>query len=125
MKKRRSTVPRSPAARNAALGARPVRPPPVRTEEKDGKLYVTVRFDRPRWQRVLGADDSCERTFGLDAYGQRVYHACDGSRTVHDVVRLFADATRVSLPEAEMAVTKFIKTLMSKGLVAMEMDRNG
>ncbi len=115
----------SPAARQTALGARPVRLPPVRTEEKDAKLYVTVRFQRPGWQRILGADVNCERTFGLDAYGRRVYDACNGERSVGTIIRNFAESTQVSLAEAEMAVTKFLKTLLTKGLVAMEMDRNG
>lgn len=97
--------------------------PPVRREEKNGKLYVTVRFKRPGWQRILGAVETCERTFGLDAYGRRVYEGCDGKRTVEEIVGSFATATHISLPEAEMAVTRFMKTLMSKGLVAVELDR--
>lgn len=97
--------------------------PPVRREEKNGKLYVTVRFKRPGWQRILGAVETCERTFGLDAYGRRVYERCDGKRTVEEIVGSFADVTRISLPEAEMAVTRFMKTLMSKGLIAVEIDR--
>lgn len=114
---------RDPAARNAAMKGRPHRTPPVRTEEKNGKLYVTVRFRRPGWQRILGADDTCERTFGLDAYGRCVYEGCDGKRTVEEVVRRFAETNRVSPPESEMAVTKFMRTLLAKGLVAMELER--
>ncbi len=56
----------SPAARKAALKGQPHTLPPARREEKDGKLYVTVEFDRPGWQRLLGAEGLCERTFGLD-----------------------------------------------------------
>lgn len=111
------------AARDAALKAKPHRLPPITTEEKGEKLYVTVSFLRPRWQRILGADENCERTFGLDHYGRRVYESCDGKMTVQGIVKRFSKATQVSLPEAEMAVTKFLKTLLSKGLVAMEMDK--
>jgi hypothetical protein len=111
------------AARRMALGARPHRLPAVRTEERDGKLYVTVRFLRPRWQRLLGADARAERTFGLDAYGRRVYESCDGRRTVGEVCAGFSAQTGISRPESEMAVTRFLRTLMIKGLVAMEMDR--
>ena len=63
-KKKQRTA--DPAARKAALKGRPHQLPPVREEEKDGKLYVTVRFSRPGWQRLLGAPNTCERTFGLD-----------------------------------------------------------
>ena len=122
-RKRKQTTDVSTAARNAAMQARPIQSPPVRTEEKDGKCYVTIRFIRPRWQRVLGADETCERSFGLDTYGRIVYESCDGKRTVQQIVKRFAGKVHVSQPEAEMAVTKFIQTLMKKGLVVMEMDR--
>jgi len=122
MTKKKKRAP-SPGAREAALKGRPHRSPPVRKEEKEGKLYVTVKFERPRWQRILGADSTCERTFGLDDYGRRVYESCDGKRTVKSIIKHFAATTRVSLPEAEMAVTKFMRTLLSKGLVAMEMEK--
>jgi hypothetical protein len=112
----------SSSARQSAMQARPHRLPAVRAEEKDGKLHVTVRFVRPRWQRLLGAAERAERTFGLDAYGRRVYASCDGQRTVEQVCTEFSEQTGVSLPEAEMAVTRFLRTLMMKGLVAMEMD---
>lgn len=111
--------------RGAALRARPRRVPPARLEEKAGKLYVTVRFQRPAWQRVLGAERIGERTFGLDPYGRRVYESCDGERSVEAIVAHFAVAVRVSLPEAELVVTRFLRTLVSKGLIVMEMERRG
>ena len=110
-------------ARNAALNGRPHRLPAVRQEEKDGKLYVTALCERPKWQRFLGAGQTCERTFGLDAYGQRVYRSCDGKRTVRQIVERFASQAHVSVPEAEMAVAQFLRTLLSKGLVVMEMEK--
>lgn len=113
----------SPVARNAAMRARPFQAPPVRTEEKDGKCYVTIRFIRPRWQRMLGSDETCERAFGLDPYGRIVYESCDGKRTVQQIIKRFAGKVHVSIPEAEIAVTKFMQTLMKKGLIVMEMDR--
>jgi len=115
---------KSPAARRAALNGTPHQVPPVKSEEKDGKLYVTVRFRRPSWQKFLGAaEDTCQRTFGLDAYGRGVYESCDGKKTVKAIVEKFAKGNNVSLPEAEMAVTSFIRTLMMKGLIAMEMEK--
>jgi hypothetical protein len=111
------------ARRHAALDGMPFRLSPIRQAEKNGKLYVTVPFERPRWQRVLGAERECERTFGLDAYGRRVYEGCDGRRTVRQIIRQFSEQAHVSVPEAELAVTKFLRTLLAKGLVAMEMEK--
>jgi hypothetical protein len=123
-KRRQRLVPQRHIARGVALKARAHQVPAVRREEKDGKLYVTVQFLRPWWQRALGAHDHCERTFGLDTYGRRVYECCNGKRTVDHIVRRFARETHISVPEAETAVTTFMKTLIAKGLVAMVVARN-
>lgn len=108
--------------RDDALEARPLQVPPVATKEKGPKLYVTVEYQRPLWQRLLGSGERCRREYGLDAYGREVYDACDGRTSVKKIVRRFAKHHRISSGEAEKAVTTFLKTLMSRGLVAMEMD---
>lgn len=123
MKRRRRPPAQLHVRRDAALEAVPYQVPPVRQERKDGKLYVTIEFIRPRWQRVLGADETCTRTFGLDAHGQYVYKECDGEKPVRKIIDRFTRHARVSRPEAEMAVTKFMKTLIGKGLIAMQMEK--
>ena len=105
------------------MSAVPHRAPVVKTEKKGQKLYVTVKFRRPGWQRALGADEYCERTFGLDAYGREVYDRCDGKNDVQVIANRFARKHKVSQTEAETAVTTFMKTLMSKGLVALAVDK--
>ena len=109
--------------RSEALGAVPVKAPVVKREEKGGKVYVTVEFKRPGWQRALGADQRCQRTYGLDAYGHEVYEFCDGRHSVQEGVERFAEKHHVSLPEAELAVTTFLQTLMKKGLVGMAIKK--
>lgn len=109
--------------RDTAMSACPVRRPPVKTEEKNGKLYVTVEFERPRWQRILGSDRLCRRTFGLDEYGQEVYDACDERTPIGRIIGHFAEAHHLSVAEAEMSVTAFLKTLISKGLVGIPIPR--
>lgn len=117
----------SPAAvvalRDAAMSGVPYKLPTVRVREDNDKLLVTVEFVRPRWQQVMGADQNCQRTFGLDAYGQSVYQSCDGQRSVRQIVDEFARNNKVSRPEAELAVTRFMRTLISKGLIAMQMEK--
>jgi hypothetical protein len=123
---KQSTIrnPQSAIRRDDALLARPVQVPPVSTEEKNARLYVTVQYKRPGWQRFLGADTYCQRTYGLDAYGREVYSACNGKSSVKEIIRRFAKAHRLSRPEAEKAVTTFMRTLMSRGLIGMAM-KNG
>lgn len=109
--------------REQALGAIPVQGSVVRREERGEKLYVTLLFARPGWQRLLGGDNQCQRTFGLDSYGREVYEACDGERTVEGIVQRFATQHHISVVEAEMAVTTFMQTLMKKGLIAMTLEK--
>ena len=116
--------PKKRIGRDAAMSARPFRRKTGRRFEKNGKRYVTVTLERPRWQLWLGASEACERTFGLDAYGQEVYDACDGNLSVTRIVEAFARNHSISRAEAEVAVTTFIKMLVGKGLVGIEVDKS-
>lgn len=110
--------------RSEAMEARPVRTNAIRSEEKNGKLYVTVLFTRPKWQQWLGAEEKCQRTFGLDKYGVEVYRACDGDTSVKKIVDAFARNHKLSVAEAEISVCQFIQTLLVKGLIVMEVKKN-
>ncbi|HBC88456.1 MAG TPA: hypothetical protein DCZ94_16025 [Lentisphaeria bacterium] len=109
--------------RSAALNACPIRTNAVKVEEKKEKVYVTVLFQRPKWQRWLGAEEECRRSFGLDKYGAEVYHACDGDTPVRKIVDKFARNHKLSIAEAEMSVSTFIQTLLIKGLIVMEVQK--
>ena len=109
--------------RETALSSVPVQVPPVKTEEKEGKLYVTATYQRPAWQRMLGADNDCNRTYGLDQYGREVYDSCNDKATVNQIIRRFAKRHKLSRTEAEKAVTTFMKTLMSRGLIGMRVEK--
>jgi hypothetical protein len=106
-----------------AMKSKPEKLPVIKTEEKDQKLYVTVELMRSRWQRLLGADDTCQRTFGLDSYGQSVYRACDGKTSVKQMIKKFSRSHNISQAESELSVSMFLKTLMSKGLVGMHVAK--
>ena len=85
----------------------------------DGGLRVTVEYERPAWQRRLGAGARGRRTFELDPLGHEVYATCDGTRTVGHLIRDFAALHRVSLAEAEISITSYLRTLTTKGIVAL------
>ena len=94
-----------------------------RLEEKSGRLYVTVEFGRPRWQQFLGASKTLERTFGLCDYGREVFDACDGKTSAVAIARRFARNHRISIAEAEVSVSTFLKTLLARGMVGIEIER--
>lgn len=111
-------------SRPAALSARPKRLPVIRREElEDNGLKLTVELTRPRWQQFLGAPAEVNRSFVLDGFGREVYEACSGNKDVAAIVRDFSKKHNVSIAEAELAVSTFLKTLMARGLVAMLMGR--
>ena len=111
-------------SRTSALKARPKRLPVLRSEELDGDgLKVTVEYTRPRWQQFLGAPAEVNRSYVLDNFGREVYEACNGKRNVGSIVRDFSNRHNVSVAEAELSVSTFLKTLMSRGLVAMLMGK--
>ena len=110
--------------RDQAMNASPVSFPPLRTEEKEGKLYVTVKLQRPRWQRLISGDVACERTFGLDAFGREVYAACDGDTSVNEIIDHFSHKHHINHAEAELNVTTFLKTLISKGLIGIQVEES-
>jgi hypothetical protein len=57
----------------------------------------------------------------LDALGASVWQACDGQRTVAQVVDHFASTERLSFHEARVAVTQYLRSLIQKGALAIEM----
>lgn len=109
--------------RETAMAGVPLKLPAKKTEAKGEKLYVTIEFQRPRWQQWLGAEETCQRTFGLDPYGREVFDACDGRTNVLQIVKRFARNHKITIAEAEVAVSSFLKTLMSRGIVGIEMKR--
>ena len=54
--------------------------------------------------------------------GLELFAACDGKRSVQAIVRRFAKGHKMSRAEAELSVTTFLKALLAKGMVVMEMD---
>lgn len=109
--------------RDTAMHGLPVKMPAESSEEKDGKLHVAIAFRRPRWQQILGADQKCLRTFALDPYGREVYEACDGNTNVNQIVKRFARNHHITIAEAEVSVATFLKTLIRRGMIGIELKK--
>lgn len=107
-----------------ALGARPQHCPIIRSEEAGpGELSILVHYERPRWQQFMGAQRDCERTYILDKLGRKIYEWSDGETTVQHMIDTFVKEHHVSIAEAEYSITFYLKTLIRKGLIAMEVDK--
>jgi hypothetical protein len=115
--------PKVPALdRETSLACRPVCVPPSAREDLGcGGVKLVVRVQAPRLVRWFAGRQMADRTFDLDSLGREVYDECDGRTEVKAIVRRFAVRHKVSPAEAEISVTEFLRTLMSRGLVAMRL----
>ncbi len=122
-KKADSSAPRF--RREDAMAATPVHLPVAGIRERNnGGIEITVEFQRPQsWRRWLGVSGTMKKTFGLDRLGREVYDLCDGKRSVREVIEAFAETHRISRTEAELAVTRFMRVLVSKGILGMSVPR--
>ena len=109
--------------RNAAMTARPYPMPGIKTQtEDDQSIRITIHFQRSEWQKWFGAPPEYEKQFELDSLGSEVFRACDGKTSVGKIVERFAASHGLNAAEAEMAVARYMKTLMTKRIIGMALD---
>ncbi len=115
-----SKTPNAGLTRSESLSAKPRQAPFLsRRALEDGSLEIKVEWPRARWQRLLGGSKTIDRKFILDEFGREVYEACNGNRKISRIISEFAERHHLSLAEAEISVTTYLKTLMSKGVITM------
>jgi len=94
-------------------------------EDEDGPvLWAEVRrrwWMRPPFSWILPYRD--RKGFRMDQLGFEVWQACDGSRTVEQIVEEFAERHRVDFHEARIAVMQFLKDLAGRELIALVFER--
>lgn len=64
------------------------------------------------------------RKFVLDKTGSKVWLMCNGENTVEDIVNALVRETGLSRRNIELAVYSYLNTLISKGLVAIQLPSN-
>jgi len=111
-------------SRSEAMRSKPSKLPVIGVQDfGKNELRVRVRLRHRRWIKWLGGPSDYERSFVLDRFGREVYESCDGRTKVEDIVEKFSAKHKVSTAEAEISVTTFLKTLISKGLIAVPVVR--
>ena len=112
--------------RSEALACRPEKSRQVtETQLKDGSVLldytVTVRPWFSGLLRRLGAasDGRIHKKLQLDELGTQVWVLVDNRKTVREIVQHFARAHQIPGREAEVAVTRFLRELGKRGLIAM------
>ncbi|HOK05525.1 MAG TPA: PqqD family protein [Victivallales bacterium] len=118
------TLPNEIINREEALRSIPIKTPILKSEFKEKKLYLTFEFERPKWQQLLGSEKKCQKTFALDTIGTEIYQLCDGKNSVQNIITEFSEKYKVNKAEAELAVTKFLKTLIEKNIIIIQINHS-
>ncbi len=64
-----------------------------------------------------------ERLTTLDPIGANVWRACDGHRTVENIVERFAITHQLSFHESRVSVTSYITSLIQRGALAVAVEK--
>ena len=109
------------------LSAVPIPNPQVQQRSlENGGISLTL----PRRLKKLAAllprfcRGRLRKSFHLDADGARVWAACDGQRSVQQILQLVCPQMAFPTPQAQARTMLFLKMLLSKGLIAMAVARS-
>jgi hypothetical protein len=120
----RPAVPLDPAA---LLDLVPVKNGAIRQEERGTRLVLWVPLRRRWWMGPPIAwilPFRSEKGVELDAIGQQVFGACDGTRTTEQIIEEFAARHRLRFHEARLSVLSFLRSLAERKLVALVGSKN-
>lgn len=113
-------LPNRGLTREAAMNAYPHPMSGIRIdEEADGSVKVFVCMKRSPWQKWFGAPPEYEKQYLIEGLGREVFKYCDGNVTVKEIVGRLSEKYKLNIAEAEMAVTTYLRTLMTKGVIGM------
>lgn len=88
----------------------------------NGKLSVAVQPTRVARLFLKGIEGR-KKTFELDPVGVYVWKQIDGKTTVEQLIRRIAKQYNLDLRQSEASTTAFLKTLMTKGLIGIPLDK--
>ncbi len=122
MTKSKSKRPDREMTASQLLAAVPQRNQMAEVEPVRDGMLVSVPVRRPKWlvppiSWVLPFSD--RRRIELDLPGRTVLELCDGKRTVEEVIETFARAHRLGFRESQLAVTKFLRELVHRGVIVI------
>jgi hypothetical protein len=104
------------------LAARPIRADGWSIESAgEGKWRLTVPLKPTRLARLLlrVPPQGIRKSFELDEPGKHLWDACDGETAVERLVASMCERFDLAPDKAESAVTTFLRTLASRGLIGM------
>ena len=111
------------------LEARPVHNAAARiVSEDETTVSICVKTAKP-WYLVPPVSwivpVRSERRTELDRLGSEVWRFCDGKATVESIIDSFASSHRLTFHEARVAVTGYLRTLIRRGVLAIDLPKEG
>ncbi len=107
---------------DALLDTVPIANEAVQEVRDKGSLVLRVPI-RQRWfNRGLFAivlPYRQNKGYALDQIGEEVWRACDGKRTMEDLIDTFARRHQLRFHEARVAVTQFVQQMVQRGLLVL------
>ncbi|NJL30464.1 MAG: PqqD family protein [Phycisphaerales bacterium] len=83
-------------------------------------IYVPLRqrwFMQPPWSWLLRVRQ--QAGYELDGLGREVWEACDGKRTVENIIDNFAARHHLRFHEARLSVMAFLQQLVRRGVIVL------
>ncbi|AGF78419.1 Coenzyme PQQ synthesis protein D (PqqD) [Desulfocapsa sulfexigens DSM 10523] len=118
--------PAKPLSRTESLACIPRQSETIHWQELDnGDILFTYPIPLSRFFTSLHQKFSKNQAelptkkLQLDGMGSFVWKLIDGTRTVKDIIRIFAQDYNVTSQEAETAVAAFLKSLGQRGFIAL------
>ncbi|OIO03857.1 hypothetical protein COY52_02330 [Candidatus Desantisbacteria bacterium CG_4_10_14_0_8_um_filter_48_22] len=112
--------------RRDILDSRPVRNADLKWERaENGEVRITLPLRKTWWAGILSKVFTApkQRVLGLDEIGTKVWDACDGNRTVEQMIQLLSDDLKMNRREVETSLLHYLKTLGSRGLIGFAVDK--
>lgn len=112
-------------SRAEALACIPQHMPTVTSTEVQGQTRLEYPLSmRPFFLQVAKKFMKHQQTpltkqIELDEYGAMVWRLIDGHRTTSKIIEIFAADTGLSLQDAEISVTSFLRELGRRGLIGL------
>ena len=110
--------------RTESLACIPQRSPSVRWQEvEDGDVIIIYPLSlKPFFISLAkrfnkGQEQTLTKKLQLDATGSKVWQLLDGETEVKAIIKEVAPATGLTLQEAEISVTTFLRELGRRGLI--------
>jgi len=96
-------------------------------DEPDGSVTLAVptrspKFLFPPFSWLIRPPK--ERLTVLDPIGATIWRSCDGTRTVEEIVEIFAIRYRLSFHESRVSVTGYVKSLLQRGALAVSIEHS-